>query len=119
MKAFETKDGLYNYKHLPALASFILEHDLDAYVKDQIALSYDLEVPILKLFEHLKEEEKYKEPPFKIVKVQSSIPSLTQFALNNGTSYKVLRIMNPWLRGKQLTVRNGKAYELKLPAGNS
>ena len=59
MKAFETKEGLYNYKHLPALASFILEHDLDSYIKDQIALSYELEVPILKLFEHLKEEEKY------------------------------------------------------------
>lgn len=67
----------------------------------------------------LKEEEKYTEPPHRIVQVQTSIPSLTQFAINNGTSYKVLRIMNPWLRGRQLTVRNGKTYELKLPQRSS
>jgi hypothetical protein len=63
----------------------------------------------------LKEEEKYTEPPHRIVKVTSTISNLAQFALDNGTSYKVIRVMNPWLRGRQLTVRNGKAYELKLP----
>lgn len=63
----------------------------------------------------LKDEDKYQPIPFRIIKVETSIGDLTQFAINNGTSYKMLRLMNPWLRGTALTVRNGSSYELKLP----
>lgn len=66
----------------------------------------------------LKEEEKYKPVPFRTVRVDSSIGSLTQFAINNGTTYKVLKLMNPWLRGKSLTVTGSRSYEIKLPAEN-
>lgn len=36
----------------------------------------------------------------KMINVTSTISNLSQFALNNGTTYKMLRILNPWLRGK-------------------
>ena len=63
----------------------------------------------------LSDEEKYEEIPYRTVRIDSSVSDLVQFAINNGTTYKILRLMNPWIRGKSLTVSNGNAYELKLP----
>jgi len=53
----------------------------------------------------------------KILQVNYSINNLAQFALNNGTTYKVLRILNPWLRGTSL-ITGGKTYDILLPSPN-
>ncbi len=66
----------------------------------------------------VQDEEKYDEVPYREVVVNSSIPNLASFAIANGTSYKMLRNMNPWLKGKSLTVNKGKTYTLKLPPNN-
>ena len=63
----------------------------------------------------LSDEEKYEEIPYRTVRIDSSVLDLVQFAISNGTTYKILRLMNPWIRGKSLTVSNGNGYELKLP----
>lgn len=63
----------------------------------------------------LENSEKYHEVPAREVAVTSSIPDLVAYAQQNGTTYKMLRLMNPWLRGKSLTVSGGKSYILKLP----
>ena len=63
----------------------------------------------------LGDEEKYAEVPYRTVTVNSSIGNLAQFAKENGTTFKMLRLMNPWLRGKSLTVKSGNSYEIKLP----
>jgi membrane-bound lytic murein transglycosylase D len=60
-------------------------------------------------------DELYKEIPYRSVTVSSSISNLAEFAIDNGTTYKVLRLMNPWIREKSLSVSNGKSYEVKLP----
>jgi membrane-bound lytic murein transglycosylase D len=57
----------------------------------------------------------YKPFNAKIVTVSSSIPNLAQWAISNGTSYKILKLLNPWLRSHSLIVSGGKSYELKLP----
>jgi membrane-bound lytic murein transglycosylase D len=62
----------------------------------------------------IKDEELYTEVPHRTVTVSSSIPNLVQFAKQNGTTYYMLRQMNPWIRGKSLPVR-GKSYTIKLP----
>ncbi len=62
----------------------------------------------------LKENELYKEIPYRTVTVNASVSNLAQFAKANGTTYKMLRQLNPWLRGRSLTVKS-KSYELKLP----
>lgn len=64
-------------------------------------------------------EELYSEIPFRTVTVTSSISNLAQWAIDNGTTYKILRLMNPWIRGKSLTVTGGKTYNIKLPAKTS
>lgn len=64
----------------------------------------------------LKDEDKYGQVPYRTITVDSSIPNLAQFAKEQGTTYKMLRQMNPWLRDRSLTVRKGKTYTIKLPA---
>lgn len=48
--------------------------------------------------------------------VDRSIPNLAVFAKENGTNYKILKLLNPWLRERSLTVRSGQRYTVKLPA---
>jgi hypothetical protein len=63
----------------------------------------------------LEDDEKYQPIPFRTVRVENSIGDLTRFAIDNKTTYKMLRVMNPWIRGRSLTVNGGAVYEIKLP----
>ncbi len=65
---------------------------------------------------NVKDEEKYQPIPERTITVTSSIPNLAQFAMDNGTTYKMLRVMNPWLKGRSLTIGKGKRYVVKLPS---
>jgi membrane-bound lytic murein transglycosylase D len=57
----------------------------------------------------------YKPYKTKMVTVDSTIPDLAQYAIDNGTTYRMLKMLNPWLRDKKLTVKPGKTYEVELP----
>jgi membrane-bound lytic murein transglycosylase D len=57
----------------------------------------------------------YKPHKTRTVAVTNSIPNLAQFALDNGTTYRTLKQLNPWLRERKLTVKAGKRYEIELP----
>jgi membrane-bound lytic murein transglycosylase D len=61
------------------------------------------------------DKEKYDPVPFRLITVSSSIANLADFAISNGTTYKMLRVMNPWIKGRSLTVSGGKTYQVKLP----
>jgi membrane-bound lytic murein transglycosylase D len=63
----------------------------------------------------LEENEKYQPVPFREVTVTSSITNLAEFARSQGTNYKTLRQLNPWLRGRSLTIKNGKTYIIRFP----
>ena len=56
-------------------------------------------------------------PPLKFfeVKVDSSITSFAQFASHYNTSYKMLKVLNPWLRRSFLTNKSNKPYTIKIP----
>jgi hypothetical protein len=58
----------------------------------------------------------YPEIPTRTVDVNGSIESLVEFARQNGTNYKLLRELNPWLRKDKLPNPKGKTYKIKLPA---
>lgn len=46
----------------------------------------------------------------------SSIPSIPAFARQHGTTYKQVKLLNPWLRTTALSARkSGKKYVVKLP----
>jgi hypothetical protein len=54
--------------------------------------------------------------PTRAIEVNSSIESLVDFAHANGTNYKLLRELNPWLRKDRLTNPKQTTYKLLLPA---
>lgn len=64
----------------------------------------------------LKEEDLYPQVKSRVVAVNKNITNLAGFAKQQGTNFKMLRQMNPWLRGRSLTVKGEKTYYIKLPA---
>ncbi len=63
----------------------------------------------------LPEAHGYKPLTTKAVTVQKTIPDLIDYAHEQGTNYKTLRLYNPWIRGYKLTVPDGKEYVLQMP----
>ncbi len=65
---------------------------------------------------YLDEKEKY--PPlfdYSIVKVNGAVENFGDFAKKYGTSYRLLKVYNPWLIDSRLTNRSRKTYEIKIP----
>lgn len=52
---------------------------------------------------------------FDIVTVEGPIPALSAFAAQHSTSYRMLKVYNPWLIGTALTNKSGKHYEIRVP----
>ena len=50
------------------------------------------------------------------VNVNKSISDLVQWSIDNGSNYRELKLLNPWILGKTLTVSNTKTYVIELPA---
>jgi hypothetical protein len=68
-----------------------------------------------KLGYELNEDQLYHPYKTRSVHITESIPNLASFAIEQGTTYKMLRILNPWLRGRKLTVSKGRTYTISLP----
>lgn len=52
---------------------------------------------------------------YKTVDVKGAIPSLGDFAVQNGTTYRMLKLYNPWLVDSKLTNKEGKTYQIRIP----
>ncbi len=52
---------------------------------------------------------------FRIVRVTESLDNLGDFARREGTTYRMLKLYNPWLVTGSLTVRSGEVYEVRIP----
>ena len=64
---------------------------------------------------HVLDHEQYQPVPTRQLTVTQSIPDLAVFANANGTNYRMLKILNPWLRDKSLTISSGNSYVIDLP----
>ncbi|MFP4528399.1 MAG: lytic transglycosylase domain-containing protein [Candidatus Kapaibacterium sp.] len=59
----------------------------------------------------------YTEPNVRKVVVRTNIKDLADWAIKQGTSYKYVRMLNPWILGKSLPwPRKGETWEIDLPA---
>ena len=63
---------------------------------------------------HLRPEERYKPYDYATLQVDSTITDLAAFAKSQNTNYKMLRRLNPWLRGAKLTVTAPDHYALRV-----
>lgn len=61
-----------------------------------------------------KEKDLYPEFKCRTIEVDSSISSLYDFGKEVSVNYKMLKILNPWLRSTKLTNKNGKTYQIKV-----
>ena len=59
-------------------------------------------------------KDAYQPIPVKTITVTHTIPDLVDFAINHGTTYKMLKTLNPWLRSDNLSNASGKTYIIKL-----
>lgn len=64
---------------------------------------------------HVTEEQLYEPHQYKIVTVNQPIHSLSEFAQQQGTSYRMVKVLNPWLIGTSLKNSSGKTYEIRIP----
>lgn len=63
------------------------------------------------------DKEDYYAPldDFSVVTVEKSIENLGDFAKKYGTTYRMLKVYNPWLRSDKLTNKGHKTYYIKVP----
>jgi len=64
---------------------------------------------------HFREKDLYPPLEFITIRVDTTITDLPAFALQQGTTFKKLRLLNPWMRNTELPNRSRKVYEVKLP----
>ncbi|HYG16332.1 MAG TPA: lytic transglycosylase domain-containing protein, partial [Bacteroidia bacterium] len=53
------------------------------------------------------------------INVDSTVDNLAKFAIDKGINYKVLKLMNPWLRQNYLKNKARKTYVVSLPVDKS
>jgi membrane-bound lytic murein transglycosylase D len=64
---------------------------------------------------YILKEDLYPELKYYEVKVDTAVSNFSAFAEKCGTNYKMLKLLNPWLRKPYLTHSPGKSYTLKIP----
>lgn len=63
----------------------------------------------------LRSSDLYPQIHYRTVKVSETITDLARFAKSQGTTYALLKNLNPWLRDTSLPCKNGKEYILMIP----
>jgi len=63
----------------------------------------------------LQNEDLYALPPLREIEVKESINNLAEWAKEQKSNYKEVKIYNPWLINTKLTIRRGQSYTIKLP----
>ncbi len=62
----------------------------------------------------LGKRDLYPEIEARTIQVDTSITDLYTFAREQATNYKMLKLLNPWLRDTKLTNKTGKTYNIKV-----
>ena len=64
---------------------------------------------------YFRPQDLYSPDVFKTIEVDHEIKNLADFAYENNINYKILKLLNPWLRQAQLSNPKGKVYSIKIP----
>ncbi len=92
-----------------------LSEETNRYLFRLVAIKHVMEHPERYGFD-MKTEQMY--PPldnYALVAVDSSIANLGDFAKQFGTSYRMIKVFNPWLKENKLTNTKKKVYDIKIP----
>lgn len=94
--------------------SMLLPEETSRYMFRVLALKTILSDPERFGF-HLREKDLYQPYRTRSITITGPVPDWADFATQNGTDYKTLKLLNPWLRDTKLTNAQGKTYEILLP----
>lgn len=64
---------------------------------------------------YIDDADLYSSISYDEVLIDSTINDLASFAINQGSNYKILKELNPWLRNNSLTIDSGRIYIIRLP----
>ena len=92
----------------------LLNAETARYVYRIVAVKYILQEPKNYGF-NVRPEDMY--PPYETtsITVDSSVTSWVDFAIAQGTNFKTLKEINPWLTADGLTNTSGKKYTIQIP----
>lgn len=66
---------------------------------------------------YLEPEDMYRPlEDYQTVEVNGPVVNFGDFALEHGTTYRMLKVYNPWLLDSHLSNRSRKTYEIRVPA---
>lgn len=68
---------------------------------------------------YLTADQLYQPRECDIVEVSGAVDSWAEWAKDHGTTYRLLREENPWIRDTKLTNRTGKTYKVRVPTKKS
>ncbi len=92
-----------------------LNQETSRYVFRLVAIKEILENPRAFGF-YLEREDYYPVlDDYRVVEVDGSVDNWGDFAAEHGTTYRLLKVYNPWLIDHELTNRSGKVYEVRVP----
>lgn len=93
----------------------LLGEETSRYVFRILALKLIMEKPEEYGFK-VDKKEQYPLWDVKTITVDGPVKDFADFAKEHGTNYKILKMLNPWLRETYLTNSAGKTYLIKVPA---
>lgn len=64
---------------------------------------------------YLRSSDLYPQIKCRSVKINSTITDLARFAKSQGTTYSIIRNLNPWIRGNSLPCKENNEYIILLP----
>jgi membrane-bound lytic murein transglycosylase D len=106
------RQGESNYYDL------LLNEETARYLFRILAVKAIFENPEIYGFE-IPEEERYAPIPHNLITISGPINDMGTFAKEHGTNYKLLKMLNPWLRDIKLSNTMQKEYIIKIPTSRS
>lgn len=95
----------------------LLNQETARYIFRILALKEILESPQKYGFV-LRKKDLYPQIPFEKIMVDSTITNIADFSQKLGLNYKLLKILNPWLRQNNLENKEKKQIIIEVPAKN-
>lgn len=100
-----------NFQNIDSYYDLYTNSETARYVFRIIALKLIMENPELYGYHNVKP---FPTIPTKVVTVDTAISNLAEFARSQGSNYKMLKTLNPWLRDKFLPNPNKTKYHITL-----
>jgi hypothetical protein len=107
-------DEQIGIQHQNNYYDLLLSEETARYIFRAVAYKLIISDPAKYGFDITK-KELYPELKYYEVKVDTAVSSFSDFAEHFGTNYKLLKLLNPWLRKPYLTPQSNKVYLLKIP----